>query len=146
MPHRKRSSSFPSTLRGKPAQVWVEKTVEGIRLNAKTDECDPSRTTLDALDDVVLLADDAGRYIDANEAFCAVTGYTLNEVLGLSVKQITAPDSSVDAGAIWLKFLGKGAMAGRYPLKLKDGSVRVFAYQAFTNALPGAHISLLRPL
>ncbi|UPT74816.1 MAG: PAS domain S-box protein [Elusimicrobiota bacterium] len=144
--HPKRSSRFPSTVKGKPAEVWVEKTAQGVRLNARKGDSDASRQTLDELDDMVLLADDEGRYLDANDPFCRVTGYSLDEALGLSVRDITSPDLSTHVGGLWRRFMGQGAMAGRYELKLKNGKVRVVAYQAVTNVLPGVHISLLRPL
>ena len=142
------SSAFPCHAGGEPADCWVEITPEGPRLTAgrRHSHLPASRETLDALDEAVVLADDQGRYVDASKAFCDATGFALEEVPALSVAGVTPEASPYDADTLWKKFRIQGAQAGRYMLRLKDGSQRLFFYQAFTGVLPGLHISFLRPL
>jgi len=46
---------------------------------------------IDAADDAILQIDEAGRLISFNQALCAMTGYTQDELTGISLREIQPP-------------------------------------------------------
>ena len=97
-------------------------------------------TTLDA----VLLADDRGRYVDANPAACTLLGYDRGELLRLGVSDVT-PAPHADARRIaWDAFLRDGRREGEYTIRRKDGTTAVVEFRAVANVQPGLHLSVLR--
>ena len=91
----------------------------------------------------MLVADNRGRYVDANEAAAFLTGYTRAELLRCSVWDLT-PDAHRGRGqALWRVFLARERMAGWYPLRKKGGRIVKARYAAVANVLPGLHVSAL---
>jgi len=72
--------------------------------------------------DATLVADDQGRYVAANDAACRLLGYTREELLQLSVWDLTPDPHEVEGLILWKEFIEIGAQAGVYWLKRKDGS------------------------
>ncbi|MFN0184253.1 MAG: diguanylate cyclase [Aquabacterium sp.] len=90
----------------------------------------------------ILLADDQGRYLDANPAACTLLGRTRDQVFGLTVADvIDLPPNT--AGAAWQAFLQQGASSGEVTLRRPDGSVRRARFSAVANIQPGVHLSVL---
>jgi len=112
------------------------------------DELADSRRRLQALFDntldAILLADDRGRYTDANPAACALLGYDREELLGRGVFDLTPPPDAEAGRAAWAAFLRDGRQAGEYVLGRRDGTTAVVEYRAVANILPGLHLSVLR--
>ena len=94
--------------------------------------------------DGVLFADDQGRCIDANPAACALTGYTREELLQLTVWDLTPPASRESLHSQWSEFLARGRLRGEYPVLRKDGATAVWDVAAVANVLPGVHVSVSR--
>jgi PAS domain S-box-containing protein len=91
----------------------------------------------------MLVANNHGRYVDANAAAVYLTGYQRRELLRCSVWDLT-PASRVGTGeALWRAFLARGQMAGRYRLRRKSGRIVEARYVAIANVLPGLHVSAL---
>src|SRR5687768_8352772 len=89
--------------------------------------------------DAVLVADEAGRYVEANPAALALLGYPPEELLRLSVGDIVAP------GPIWaeeesVRFPREGAWQGEVELRTKDG--RLVPADARAIVVPGPDGSL----
>ena len=61
--------------------------------------------------DAMVLADDRGRYVDANPAACALFGVPRGELLGKSVSDFSEP--GFDTGAAWAEFRRSGSSRGR---------------------------------
>jgi PAS domain S-box-containing protein len=95
--------------------------------------------------EATLVADDEGRYVAANEAACRLLGYTREELLQLSVWDLTPDPHEVEGLILWKEFIEIGAQAGGYWLKRKDGSPIEVAYQAQASIAPGRHVSRLVP-
>lgn len=95
--------------------------------------------------DATLVADDHGRYVAVNEAACHLLGYTHNELLQLSVWDLTPDPHEVEGLILWKEFIEVGAQAGVYWLARKDGSLVEVAYQARASVGPGQHVSRLLP-
>ncbi len=95
--------------------------------------------------EATLVADDQGRYVAANEAAGRLLGYTREELLQLSVWDLTPDPHEVEGLILWKEFIEVGVQAGVYWLARKDGSLVEVAYQARANVAPGRHVSRLVP-
>ena len=94
----------------------------------------------------LLVLDDRQRYVEANREACRLLGYTRTELLELSVKDVVAFDSSFDGPrAQWRQFMLRRFRDGDVPLRRADQEIVVVSYWAFTNVLPGLHVSILAP-
>lgn len=129
--------------------VALEGTVEDIteRKNARR-TVEDSQHRLQALFDntldALLLADDEGRYIDANPAACVLLGYERSELLRMSASDVT-PVRHRDEGTVaWQQLLATGNLTGEYTCLRKDGTTREVEFRAVANVVPGVHLSALR--
>ena len=98
------------------------------------------------VDAAVLIANEHGCYVHANTTAARLTGYTRDELLELSVWDLTPVDSSQQGRQLWRDFISQGRQAGTYALRRKDGRVVDVRFVAVANVLPGVHVSLLVPL
>ena len=107
-----------------------------------------SRRRLQALfdyaHDAIILANDAGEYVDANPAACALTGYTRDQLLHMHVWDMRQVETAAEAQAGWRGFLKAGSLSGDYQLRVGDGTVREVEFRAVANVLPGLHLSAMR--
>lgn len=94
--------------------------------------------------DAILVADDAGTYVDANPAACRLLGYERSELLGLTVWEITCGLEQSDFQKSWRSFLSTGKQSGEYQVRHKDGHAIDAEYRAVANVVPGLHLSTLR--
>ena len=94
--------------------------------------------------DAILLADDDGRYLDANPAACQLTGRTRQQLIGASVFDITPVPDHATGQRLWREFIAAGKQQGEYPLCRPDGSSVTIEYSAVANIEPGVHLSILR--
>ena len=92
--------------------------------------------------DAMLLADDEGRYVEANRAACDLFGLERQELLGRRIEEF-APEG-FDFEAAWREFQTTGRERSTFPLIRADGEVRAVEYAATTDVLPGEHLSILR--
>jgi two-component system, cell cycle sensor histidine kinase and response regulator CckA len=100
------------------------------------------RAIFDGSLDAKLLADDAGRYIDANPAACELFGLAREQLLGRSLLEFAAAD--YDAGASQRAVQGRGQMRALFPLRRPDGVRRILEYGTVANVAPGLHLISLR--
>ncbi len=91
-----------------------------------------------------LVADDDGRFVAVNAAATALTGYTTHELARLSVWQITPGSSEHEAETLWRAFRQRREQYGEYRVLTKRGDIVAAEYAAYTDILPGFHLSLLR--
>jgi PAS domain S-box-containing protein len=92
--------------------------------------------------DAMLLADDAGVYVDCNAAACELFGLPRAQLLGRSVLEFAAP--GYDAQGTFQVFREEGRMRGKFPLQRLDGSRRILDFHASANIAPGLHLSIMR--
>lgn len=95
----------------------------------------------DALD-AILIADDAGNYIDANSAACQLFGLPREKLLGCNISKFTEP--GFNFAEAWRSFLEQGRITGEFHLLCPDGTVRETEFAATSNILPHCHLSVLR--
>ena len=91
----------------------------------------------------ILLADDESRYVDANPAACQLTGFTREELLQKNVWDLTPAPGLERGRQLWREFIRAGQQTGEYPLRCKDGELRIVDFRAVANIMPGLHLSIL---
>ncbi len=94
--------------------------------------------------DAILLANDQGRYIDVNPAASALTGYSREELLQLSVWDLTPATNQAEGEELWRQFLTAGKGEGNYAIQGKDGRLVETEFRAVANIVPGLHLSIIR--
>jgi len=92
--------------------------------------------------EAILIADDDGRYIEANPAACQEFGLPLSELLGKRISNFTEP--GFDFELAWRTFKQQGQSTGEFRLLRPDGTRRDVEFAAIANFLPGRHLSVLR--
>jgi PAS domain S-box-containing protein len=91
-----------------------------------------------------LVANTEGRYVAANRAASVLTGYGQQELLTLSVWDLTPPAGERDVDVLWRAFLQQREQSGVYTLVTRDGRTVEAPYAARAHVLPGLHLSLLK--
>ena len=127
--------------------VAIDGAAQDITDQKRTEEdLDHHRLRLQALFDhaldAILLADDAGRFVDANPAACALLGYRAEEIRRLQVWDVTAEPEAMQAA--WQDLVAAGQQRGDYTLRSRDGRLLDAEYRAVANILPGLHLYVWR--
>jgi PAS domain S-box-containing protein len=91
----------------------------------------------------MLLADDARRYVDVNDAACELLGLDRATLLEAGVDGLTPPALRGRVPALWERFLAQGSMQGVYELTDASGELVRITYLAIARVLPGRHLSCL---
>jgi PAS domain S-box-containing protein len=105
---------------------------------------DELRALFENAQEAILIADGSSRYIDANPAACALTGYSREELTRIMVKDLT-PSIQQDSGVrMWKDFLQRGRMEGEFRIRRKDGTFVDVEFRSVANILPGMHLSVMR--
>lgn len=91
-----------------------------------------------------LVADDAAHYIGVNDAACALTGRSREELLSLHVWDLTPPRVLADGRKAWSQFVRAGTQSGAYVLTKPSGGEVEARFAALADILPGCHLSLLQ--
>jgi len=90
-----------------------------------------------------LVADDAGCYVGANEPACRLTGYTIDELLALSVPDLTAQEDAAPGTRLWNSFVRSDYQRGTFVMRRKDDTPVRVLYHAYANVAEGMHVSFL---
>ena len=96
--------------------------------------------------DAILLIDDSARYVGANPGACALTGYRREELLQLTVGDITPAPNREQSQELWRAFIAAGQQSGEYTLRRKDGTTVEVEYRAVANIVPGLNLAVLRDI
>ncbi len=111
-----------------------------------TDSEQRFKAVFDNTQDAILLADDDARYVDVNAAACELTGYSRDELLRMSVFDLTPVPHHSTGTDLWRAFIEAGQQTGEYPIRHKSGAMVVVEYRAVANIQPGLHLSSLRDI
>ena len=107
-----------------------------------TDRESQLRSVFDHALDSMLIADDGGRYVDANPAACALLGLTREELIGRTASDFV--DSEGVFAQEWAEFLAKGSWTGEIGFKRAGGGEFRAEFAARANIVPGRHLWTLR--
>lgn len=102
------------------------------------------RAFFEGMIDAMLIADDEGRYIDANPAACELLGLCKADILGCRISDFAEPH--FDFAQAWCSFLEQGRVTGEFRLLRPDGTVREVEYASTANFLPHRHLAALRDI
>jgi len=94
----------------------------------------------------VPLANGAAQYIGVNEEACRLTGRSRDQLLEMSVWDLTPQIALADGQREWANFVARGMLTGAYRLNTPEGSAVDATFAAAANILPGCHLSLLNRL
>ena len=141
-----------ATLERRSAKLQRQLSDVRARL-ANVPRCSDVSRILDAVREVVtddempaaLLADSAAHYIGANDAACALTERSRDELLSLHVWDLT-PKAAADSRQAWARFVQSGAVSGAYRLTVPSGKEVAAHFAASTDIVPGCHLSLLQSI
>jgi len=100
------------------------------------------RAAFDNALDSMLIADDHGRYVDANPAACALFAVAKDELIGRRVADFLGAD--VDFAELWNDFLKKGSRSGEMGLRRADGAGFDAEFVARARIVPGRHLAIVR--
>lgn len=94
--------------------------------------------------DAMVIANDAGEYIAANQRAAEVFGLSRDELIGRKIVDF-APEE-YDVAAEWEAFHNSGWDFGEFPLVRPDGTERTVEFAASANIVPGEHLSVMRDI
>ncbi|MFZ5470656.1 MAG: ATP-binding protein [Myxococcota bacterium] len=92
--------------------------------------------------DAMVLADDEGTYVDANEAATALFGVPRDQLIGKNVRDFGGDCEAT--GRNWEAFLAHGSQRGEFRLLRPNGLVCDIEYSATVNVAPHRHLTVLR--
>ncbi len=95
--------------------------------------------------DAIVVADDAGRYVDVNHAACELLGYRREELLCMSVSDLVVPDEYASVQQQFAEYRTGGSRSGEFAFVHPTGQVRITEYSA-QQFSPGLHVSILRDI
>jgi PAS domain S-box-containing protein len=96
--------------------------------------------------DAILIADDNGKYLDANPAVCKLLGLSKEEITTRYIKDFSPAEFETEIEQAWKLFLELGSQRGEYGLTLPNGKIIEVEFAATANILPGQHLSILRDI
>jgi PAS domain S-box-containing protein len=104
------------------------------------------RQHIEASTVAILVADNSSRYIAANAAAAALTGYSTQELLRMQVTDLTPSATATDGARLWEEFIAHGTQRGEYQIVPRTGRPIPVRYWAYASVVPGIHVSLLVPV
>ena len=96
--------------------------------------------------DAMLIADDQGRYVEANPAACKLLGLGREQLIGRTIADFCVLPPGMDLQQQWQAFLAQGHMQGEIALRLGNGEERIVSYSATAHLCPHFHLSILRDI
>ena len=118
-------------------------TAPDVRLSGGLD---PYRALFEHARAAILLADDDARYVDANPAACRLLGYSRDELLALSIWDVSAAGAVERGHALWQQFIAAGQLTGEYLMRRKDGTAVPVEFSSVANVRPGLHLTINRDI
>jgi PAS domain S-box-containing protein len=115
----------------------------GTKGTARVTLHDSAGNPVDKSDELLLVADDRGQYLDASPGILRLLGYTREELFQKAIWDLTPLPREIDGLILWQEFMRAGSQSGRYLLRNRAGRLLPFDYHATANAAPGQHLSVL---
>ena len=131
----KNKHGMPIKLRGVVQDITERKIVEEQTIESKR----RLEAIFNGTNDAILVANDAGEYVQVNPAACRMLGYTQEEMLEKHVMDMMTGD---DKQGAWEEFKKGNYQTGEIELLRKDKQLIICNYSATANILPGLHLSI----
>jgi PAS domain S-box-containing protein len=134
---------------------WVEDRGIGPQMRIEEDDDDRRRgpgrrrndyfaVAFDNAPEAMMIADDAGRWVDANVAACEMLGVSREALRLRRWGAFSPPAARGDLDQIWATLVDEGHALGRWLLQGGDGRQIPIEYEATGNFLPGLHLFVMR--
>ncbi|MEA5451286.1 diguanylate cyclase [Leptolyngbya sp. CCNP1308] len=94
--------------------------------------------------DAMLVVDDAGYYLAANPAACALLELPQQALIGRRLADFLPLPTEFEA--VWQEFLAAGQRRGEHELRLDNGTVKTVEFAATANVHPNHHLWSLRDI
>jgi PAS domain S-box-containing protein len=91
----------------------------------------------------VLVVDDNARYVEANAAICALTGYSRAQLLEMTIWDLSAEDVVERGRRVWKRFLRDGRFEGSYRIRRSSGEHVTIRCASAANVVPGLHVATM---
>lgn len=105
------------------------------------------RTLFERAGDAILIADDSGQYVDANESAATLLGVPRDAILGRRLNDFLVDElGGVIADTAWDEFRAAGEMHGEIRLRRGDGQIREVEYNAIADISAGLHLGVFRDI
>jgi DNA-binding CsgD family transcriptional regulator len=91
----------------------------------------------------MVIADGGRRYCAANPAACLLLRLPEEEVLRLTIDDLTPPENRSQVEPLWRAFIRDGVQQGIFELMMPDGARLQVEYSATADIEPGRHLSIL---
>jgi DNA-binding CsgD family transcriptional regulator len=91
----------------------------------------------------MLIADDSRRYVDANRAACLLLRLPREQVLELTVDDLTPAEDHAGMESLWSEFLRTGTQSGPFELAMPDVMRINVDYSATAHFAPSRHLGVL---
>ena len=126
--------------------VCVVRDVTARKLQEK--ELHASQARLQALfdhsHDAILLADDQGRFVQANPAACSLLDHPREALLALTINDIFVPADHTWSASSWDDILQSGQRRAECHLRRRDGTAVRIEYDATARILPDLNLVIIR--
>jgi len=95
--------------------------------------------------DYVVFVDANRRYVEVSDAVCRLLGYSREELLAMTIDDVTAPELRSLVPETFREYVTQGELEGDYSLVAKDGSQVPIHYRS--RVYPdGCHVARWKPL
>ncbi|WP_338742015.1 PAS domain S-box protein [Haloplanus salilacus] len=105
---------------------------------------DKYKTSFEEASDAIVIANDDGRIVDANEAASSIFGVEDNELLGRSLTEFFPDEFAFDAE--WQDFQETGDQRDTTTIIGADGVQRSVEYSGTSDIIPGQHLFISRDI
>jgi PAS domain S-box-containing protein len=134
------ADGVPLVVRG--ATVDVTELVEAERRSGE--HAASLQAAFEAALDPAIVTDSDGRCTNVNAAACDLLGYASDELLGMSIGDLSAKPRQDALIAAWEAMEKTGQVRGEIELRKADGEVALVEFSATADVVPGRHLSILR--
>ncbi len=105
------------------------------------------RALFERAGDAILIADDSGHWVDANQAASQLLGVSSDEIIGRSLADFVVDAlDGMDVDAAWTALRALGEMRGEVRLRRPSGEILEVEYTAVADISPGLHLGVLRDI
>ena len=105
------------------------------------------RSVFDGTLDAMLIANDEGRCVEANEAALALLGVRREELPSIGIRDVVPAEmTDADLNDGWAAFLREGRVEGEMRMRRRDGRELLVELRATARIMKGRHLLVLRDL
>lgn len=99
----------------------VEREIEDWNRNPAPEQTPSAHSHPELSGEYVVFVDSARRYVEVSEGVCRLLGYTRNEILAMTIDDITPPELRLEVSGKFQQYVARGGLEGEYLLMAKDG-------------------------